>query len=432
MRKPSEVDSGQRGRLPGLLRNGPTPKGFRDGTHRQVRPETTLARARVWAATAGVTRVGNVTGLDRLGIPVFAVYRPNARSLAVSQGKGTDEVAARVSGLMEAIESYHAENVRLPLLLAAHEEVRRDRPVVDVGRLPRLSVSSFDPHRRILWCEGTDLLSDSVKWVPYEMVHTDFTRPLPTGSGCFVMSSNGLASGNHPAEAVSHGLCEVIERDALALWTSRGGTGSAVGRIDLTSVTDPVASGLLERLARASLRTGLWDITSDIGVAVVVCVIADSEPNFMGQFYSNHGSGCHPNREVALLRALTEAAQTRLTYIAGARDDANREFFEEARNPERVRAVRADLEAHDGTGPEGRRFEAMPTFDRPSFEEDVEHLLQALTQTGILEVVAVNLSHREIGLPVVRVIVPGLEALHDAPGYLPGPRAQAQMAALRP
>jgi ribosomal protein S12 methylthiotransferase accessory factor len=39
--------------------------------------------------------------------------------------------------------------------------------------------------------------------------------------------------------------------------------------------------------------------------------------------------------------------------------------------------------------------------------------------------VAVDLTKPEFGIPVVRVIAPGLEAPRDIPGWLPGRRARA-------
>ena len=198
-----------------------------------------MERALALAPRVGITRVANITGLDSIGLPVVAVYRPNARSIVVSQGKGLDLMAAKASGLMEAIEGHHAENVRLPLRLASRAELlRQGSRVVDTDRLARISVGTFHDHRRILWCEARDLLSDSSCWLPYEMVHTDFTLPLPTGTGCFTMSSNGLASGNHLLEATSHGLCEVVERDAMALWEMRGGSASSAGLFGRTECQD--------------------------------------------------------------------------------------------------------------------------------------------------------------------------------------------------
>src|SRR5947209_9745751 len=85
------------------------PKTYRIGAHRLVPPEETVARLRPFLPAMGITRVANVTGLDRIGIPVVMVYRPNARGLVCAQGKGFRLATAKASGLMEAIETYHAE-----------------------------------------------------------------------------------------------------------------------------------------------------------------------------------------------------------------------------------------------------------------------------------------------------------------------------------
>ncbi|RED43369.1 YcaO-like family protein [Aestuariispira insulae] len=405
------------------------PKGCLTGTHRAVDPAETLRKITPHLARMGITRVANITGLDRVGIPVVAVYRPNARSVAVSQGKGFDLVAAQVSGLMEAIESYHAEHVKLPLRLASHTELCADAPVLDVSRLPRLSVSGFHGQKQMLWCEAVDLMADHPIWIPYEMVHTNYTRPLPTGSGNFQMSSNGLASGNHRLEAISHGICEVVERDAMSLWNLAGGTGNPVGRVDPASVIDPLCRHVLDHLLAAEISVGIWDVTSDVGIASFACAIVDTKPNHIGQFYSSHGSGTHPCAEIALLRALTEAAQTRLTYIAGARDDANRELFETARNPDRIAEVQRHLDNVDPAG--FKAFGETGSYLSESLEEDLAYELECLKSVGIEEVAAVSLGGEDLGISVMRVIIPGLEGLHDAPGYIPGERARIRMEDMR-
>src|SRR4051812_20202893 len=81
-------------------------------------PSVTRARLRGRLGDYGITRVANVTGLDRLGVPVLMAIRPNSRSLTVSQGKGVETDAAWVSGVMEAIELAHAEAPPVALLLA--------------------------------------------------------------------------------------------------------------------------------------------------------------------------------------------------------------------------------------------------------------------------------------------------------------------------
>jgi YcaO-like protein with predicted kinase domain len=196
-------------------------KAYRLGTHRTVPPHETLARLAPLLPEMGITRIANITGLDLIGIPVVMVCRPNSRSVAVAQGKGLDLAAAKVSGVMEAIETFHAERVTLPLRLATYAELCRSECVADVRRLPFSARGLFTDDSPILWIAARDLAHGGSIWLPYECVHTDYTLPLPQGSQCFAANTNGLASGNHPLEAISHGLAEVIERDAITLWKRR-------------------------------------------------------------------------------------------------------------------------------------------------------------------------------------------------------------------
>ncbi|AGC47543.1 hypothetical protein MYSTI_06270 [Myxococcus stipitatus DSM 14675] len=411
------VDSPVVGAAPG------TAKHFRQGTHRTVSPEETLERVRRLMPVLGITRIANVTGLDTVGIPVVMVTRPNARSLAVSQGKGLTLAAAKASGLMESVEGYHAEHITLPLKLATYNELRFRTPVVDVAGLPRLSVSLFHPNWRMLWVEGVDLLGGGPLWLPFDLVHTDFTLPLPTGSGAFLMSSNGLASGNHVLEATLHGLCEVVERDASALWHARGEKGQAGTRLDLTTVNDSACREVLETYARAGVAVGVWETTSDVGVPAFTCYIVDQERESLRPVAVAGGMGCHPSRGVALLRALTEAAQSRLTRICGARDDLHRKAYEEAREGVEADRLRTRLREEKPV----RRFQEAPHQDASTLEDDLGWVLVKLRMAGVAQVVAVELTKPELGIPVVRVVVPGLEPTHEAPGYVPGPRAQRIM-----
>ena len=396
-----------------------TKKLFRGGTQRVVPPAETVARVRQLAPLMGITRVANVTGLDSIGIPTVMVCRPNARSLAVSQGKGLDLDAARASGLMESVELWHAERMPHPLKLATWNELRFSHRLVAVEGLPRLSIGSFHANHKLLWVEGTDLYDGEGTWVPYEMVHANYTLPLPTGSGSFVMSSNGLASGNHLLEAISHGLCEVVERDATTLWVYSGERAQAERRVDLASVDDPSCRDVLARYDRAGIAVGVWETTTDVGVAAYLCVIVDRDPDKLRLMYPTHGMGCHPVREVALLRALTEAAQSRLTFISGSRDDSGRDKYKIARDAQVIERTRAEI-ARAG----GRPFLAAPTFVRETFEEDLGFLLGRLRAASVPQAVCVDLTRPELGIPVVRVVVPGLESVHEAPGYVPGPRAR--------
>ncbi len=394
-------------------------KAYLCGTHRTVTPARTLERVRPFLEEMGITRVANVTGLDRIGIPVVAVVRPNSRSVSVAQGKGLDLDAARASGVMESIESWHAERISLPLLLGCESDLGTQYELVDVGGLPRPGGSRYESGLPILWIKGVDLYSQNAKLLPYEIVHTNYSAPAPSGSGCFFQNSNGLASGNHLGEAVVHGICEVVERDAISVWHGRFRYGDYGIPLDLGSVDDPACERVLRRLAAADMQVAVWDITGDVGVAAFYCVLLDQRER------SNHfgvGAGCHLSREVALLRALTEAVQVRTTYIAGARDDLSRQEYDSSTMAARIAGLR-DLVASRTVVK--RDFAEVPDFVNTTVQEDIDQVLVRLQAVGIGEVVVVDLTKPGYSIPVVRVVIPGLEAPHDEPGYAPGRRAQS-------
>lgn len=361
-----------------------------------------------------------VTGLDRIGIPVALATRPNSRSVAVSQGKGQTVTAAKVSAIMEAIELWHAEHIVNPMIFAAEGDLPERPAPIDVGRLPRVEGSSYSPDLRLLWIEGRELMSGRPVLVPHELVHADYTHPVPPGHGCFVSSTNGLASGGHPLEAICYGICEVIERDAISVWHQRDRGFRGRSRIEPSTI-GMAARTLWEALEQSGLDVALWDATSDIGVATIHCLIADRSDL---QGHIGLGSGAHPDREEALARALSEAAQTRLNYITGARDDLTFEEFLPKGRRAKARAAAALL----ALGPPARDFTSVPSRTAATFRDDLDWLLQRLAAVAVSEVAVVDLSREDSAFSVVRVVIPGLEAPHDDEGYVPGPRATAARA----
>ena len=392
-------------------------KRYRGGTHRALSPAETLERFLPLRREMGITRLANVTGLDVLGIPVYMACRPLSRSIAVSQGKGTTREEAKVSAFMEAAESYHAERITQPLKLASQAELARDCALVDVEGLPRSRLGRFDPLQPILWIEGQDLMSGQTLWLPFEMVSTNYTLPQPPGSYAFAANTNGLASGNLLDEAVLHGLCELIERDAMALWRLEGSEARARTRVRLDSVEDAAARDMLARFEASGVEIGLWEVTSDVGVAAFCCIAVDRDG---GGTEPELGAGCHPAREIAVLRALSEAAQSRTTRIAGSRDDFAPESYGQSARSARQAAARDWLAAAPR-----RDYGTAPDFAGASIEADLQGLLERLQRAGLPQVLRLDLSKPEIGIPVARMVVPGLEGAYPGPDsdYLPGRRA---------
>lgn len=394
-------------------------KWYFHGTHRTVAPEETLERVARWFPEWGITRVADVTGMDRIGIPVALACRPNARSLSVSQGKGLTTAAARASAVMECIELHHAERPSLPLLLASTGELRASgRAVVDVAALAGASSSRYHVERPLLWTQAREYGTGEGCWLPYEVVHTSALLPAPTGSGCFSSTSNGLASGNHRLEAIAHALGEVIERDAAAVWQAQPAARRAATRLDLGAIDDPACRELLDRYQAAEIEVRAWETTSDVRVPAYLCEIVDRTAPAGASGFT--GMGCHLSPAIALLRALTEAAQSRMTYITGSRDDLFRRDY---------RAVRIGpgRDAVPEEAPARTLRDAPAAPATRTFGEDVQVLVERLRAAGLPSVLVVDLGNERWGVPVVRVVVPGAEGPDDEPTYVPGRRARAAM-----
>ena len=377
-------------------------KRFYRGTHRTAGPASTIKRFAPHARAFGITRIGNVTGLDYLGIPVCMAMRPNAKSLSVSQGKGLDAHAAMASALMEAIELAQAEAFRPSrAAMSSYSALQKRRRAADPALLPRLKSVSVSRGERLRWIEGIDLMDGNPAWVPFDLVQSDFTVRY---RGPFYRSSNGLASGNHLLEAQCAALCEVIERDATALFNAMGAWERAARRIPVEGVRHADCHALLRRLKERGMSVALWNATSDIGVPCFICRFNEAPGNARSAVGPCWGAGCHLNRDVAMVRAITEAAQSRLTIIAGSRDDLMEEDYGRSDGASLFDVALDAWERHLAAGSAA----TVRSLDTATFENDRAVLLARLRAAGLEQAIAVDLSSARFCIPVVRVVVPGL------------------------
>ena len=279
----------------------------------------------------------------------------------------------------------------------------------------------FDPAAPIAWAEGYDLLEKEHCWVPAEIVHTDYTLPQP--DGYFLAGSNGLASGNHLIEAVNAALYELVERDAVAVWITQPLKQRAFRVLDLASVDDPDCRTLLALYETAGINVRVWNVTTDIAIAAFLCEIRDvsaGDPQRPTRF---HGSGCHADRSIALARALTEAAQTRLTYITGIRDDLSPAEYRTVPGDE-LRDALLDALAQESRA-DARSLTCRTSPPTISATICAGHWAGS-RQPASTESIAVDLTRPEFMIPVVRLVIPGLEWDPHHPNYRPGHRAPSK------
>jgi YcaO-like protein with predicted kinase domain len=174
------------------------------------------------------------------------------------------------------------------------------------------------------------------------------------------------------------------------------------------------------------VNVAIWDLTTDIGIPAFLAQIVDRSDDPARALYACAGMGCHPTRRISLLRAMTEAAQGRLTAIAGSRDDLPRAEYERTRSVDALQQYRSMTSGY-GT----RDLRSVPDRESETFDDDLAWELDQLRAVGIQEVVAIDLTRREFGIPVVRVVIPGLEGASMHANYAPGARAQTYLRALQ-
>ena len=370
-------------------------KAYARETQRTIPPEVTLERAKARLPAAGITRVADITNLDRIGIPVFSSIRPTAGAGAISvyNGKGATPVEAEVSAMMEGIERYSGEMDGREAVVGRYSEVSARTAAIDPADL--ILPERVPADIAVPWVEGYDIVREEEVLVP---AHAVF-HPLPLTCGrLFRTNTNGLASGNTIEEATFHALMEVVERDAWSLVEVTRNTGPRIEGVD-----DGLAAGLLAKFAAAGVEVTLKDITSDIGIPTVAAVADDvvlRDPTLL-----TIGMGSHTSAHIAVLRALTEVAQSRLTQIHGAREDTDTADVRKKIGYERTKRLNRHWFAESGAV----EYAEMPSFDSDDFLTDIHHVVDRLGAAGLSRVVVVDLTRPEIGIPVVRVIVPGLE-----------------------
>jgi ribosomal protein S12 methylthiotransferase accessory factor len=218
--------------------------------------------------------------------------------------------------------------------------------------------------------------------------------------------SNGLASGNHIVEATLHALYEVIERDAIARLTS-GGLVLPSGQsrfVDLDTLPSGPLTMLRARPRRAEVSLALIRVESLAPVSTFWAVLVDPQSPFACSSV-NFGQGSHLSPTVAALRAITEAAQSRLTFIHGSREDLRGDSYE---FDETHRRVRAFFEGQPGDLP----WSEIADHSSGDLGHDLETVLQGLCAAGFNRIYRVDLTNPRFGIPVVKVFVPGLRSMN--------------------
>ena len=385
------------------------PVGWFEHGERSVPAARTVERLRPHLAALGITRLARQTGLDRIGVPCISAIRPAGLTLSVSQGKGHDDEAAMASALMEAAEYAIAEQPECERRRASPAELERagERIIVPLQLLPADAVVEVDVP--ITWVEGQAWPSGQRVWLPLDALSLGGE---PTELPAISRSTNGLASGNVREEALLHAICELVERDATSMWSLLQDEDRLATEFIGTEIDDPAVQRMCVQIDTAGLELRLFDQTTDLGVPCIMAVVRERAMGAARMFDMAAGYGCHPVGTRAISRAITEAVQSRLTNIAGGRDD-----FSPAEYTEESDASIAFLDE-----PQAHRCEPSMWLARgTTLPEMLGGLAEQIGEQA--QIAWAELGGAPYGISVVRAISATLEDRETNDYWQPGPRA---------
>ena len=375
------------------------------GTHRVIAPSKTIEINQEKLKTAGITRIADISDLDRIGLPIYTAIRPTAEegSISVYGGKGISKDHAKASAMMEGFERYSAERQESDdIIIATVEEIGQHGGFIDPKKLnlPKDIEKKGIENLSLEWSKSHDIISGNEYYIPTNAVFHPYTHDNSVQS-LFKSNTNGLASGNILEEAILHGMLEVIERDAWSIFEL---THKNYAQIDIESIESEIIRDIIDKFESEGIKIKLMDFTADIKIPTIAASADDTVTKDAGLL--TLGMGTHLDPEVAVLRALTEVAQSRATQINGAREDTVRADFAREAGYERMKRINRFYFKEEE---EQIRLSDIENKSTSSITKDIEIVKDELIANDIEKILYVDLTRSEIDVNVVRVVIPEME-----------------------
>ena len=375
------------------------------GTHRVIAPKQTIENNEDKLKIAGITRIADITDLDRIGLPIYTAIRPTAEDGAISiyGGKGITKDHAKASAMMEGFERYSAEKQESDeTVTASLDEISELGNYIDPVslNLPKDFKKDNLNLMQLEWSLARDIVSGDDYYVPTNAIYHPYIHGNQVQS-LFKSNTNGLASGNVLEEAILHGMLEVIERDAWSIFEL---THKNYTQIDIDGIESEIVNDIIGKFESEGIKIKLMDFTADVKIPTIAASADDTITKDAGLL--TLGMGSHLDPEVAVLRALTEVAQSRATQINGAREDTVRADFAREAGYERMKRINKFYFKDEE---EKIKLSDIENKSTSSITEDIEIVKNELSANGLDKILYVDLTRPELDVSVVRVIIPEME-----------------------
>jgi thioglycine synthase len=399
----------------------------------------------------GVTRLSDITYMDKLYMPNYSSILPGTEDLIwVYSGKGPTKLHAKTSALMESIERYSSfqSTYSKGFIQGSYSELSKSyNKVLHPDEVVEPVNPDYNDDDSIVdFVPGFDIMRNEEVLVPAQLALSRYTVKPPAINVFPYSHTNGLASGNVLEEAICHGLCEVIERDAVSIAdlsasfipytilknirnslrrASKNGypvieiekkfvdDSSIFPDVDISEIVkdyEPIKF-LVKKFYDAGIPLLIKDITQkDIRIPTFVASSIEWISTDYGYFARGYGASA--DSRIALIRAITEASQTRAVNIQGARDDLKKIQYKE---DDEIYKRKWQFRRTSLTDKINElKFSEIKSYSNNDILDDIRLILDLLKRAGLKRAIIVNLTNPNVRIPVVRVIVPGLETFEVA------------------
>jgi ribosomal protein S12 methylthiotransferase accessory factor len=358
-----------------------------------------------------------VSNLDNLSKVFSHVQKPDGRDVfdepLGGAGADIDTELAWLRAVMEGAERYaNMAYTAEDFVVASANEL--GEAALDLDRVARCSARELaadgcpfiapDKSLPIRWARGYSLTHRRERLVPAVMTHL-YLRPAKT-ERFWQQISTGVAAHVRPAPAIVSAICEVIERDAIAMtWLGR----LPLPRIELTQPLPPVLAANHRVLERSLVRHEFFDATTDIGIPTVYAVqLLDGHPS-VAQYVN---CACGFSAAEACAKTIREAAPARPVLRLVDDVPADSQDFRSLYDGAHHLGKPAFRQAFDFLLQSPRRRPlAEVEIDAPADEAGRVRYLVERFRAMDMEVVIVDLTSdelRRLGLWVVRAVIPEL------------------------
>ena len=405
-----------------------------NGTSRIIPVDKTLLHVNEIAKEIGLTRIADITYMDKLYIPNYSSVLPGTEDyIWVYSGKGPTKQHAKASAIMESIERYSSlpRSYTKKFVTGTYNELTKSYSILHPYEV--IEPLSFDFHDDMFmdYVKGFDIINNEDILVPAGLGLFRYNPSSPSINPFAFQHTNGLASGNVLEEAVCHALAEVIERDAISLAQLRASAipfhilynvfnslqrqgypvkpfSKDTFQDDYTIFPDVLVSEkdylpitkLIKKFEKFNIKLIIKEVTTNIKIPTFNVACVEWISHDYG--YLAEGHGTHPDKRIALLRAITEVSQTRVANIQGARDDLRKIKYNnnntDDKNAWQFMPSKKTI-----------NFSEIMTYQNEDILDDINLIVKYLKEAGLKKAIIVDLTNPNIKIPVVRAIIPGLE-----------------------